>query len=79
MRRTEIAAAWLLLAAGAQAQTHTLERVVLDSGGVEQRLFDTPFAVSVVDAEQLRNAGAMVNLSEALQRVPGLVANQRHN
>lgn len=79
MRRTEIAAAWLLLAAGAQAQPHTLERVVLDSGGVEQRLFDTPFAVSVIDAEQLRNAGAMVNLSEALQRVPGLVANQRHN
>jgi iron complex outermembrane recepter protein len=81
MPRTELAGALLLLAsstAGAQTPT-TLERVVLDRSGTEQRLFDTPFAVSVIDAEQLRNAGPMVNLSEALQRVPGLVANQRYN
>ncbi|QPF72187.1 TonB-dependent receptor [Roseateles sp. DAIF2] len=74
------AAALGLPAAGAQAQdATTLERVVLDQGGAEQRLFDTPYAVSVIDAEQLRNAGPMVNLSEALQHLPGIVANPRHN
>jgi iron complex outermembrane receptor protein len=85
MPRTDLAGALLLLAAiagareaGAQTPT-TLERVVLDRSGSEQRLFDTPFAVSVIETEQLRNAGPMVNLSEALQRVPGIVANQRYN
>lgn len=79
MRPTELAAL-LLVCTSAQAQeVATLERVVLDRSGAEQRLFDTPYAASVLDAEQLRNAGPMVNLSEALQRVPGLTANLRHN
>lgn len=56
-----------------------LERVVLTASGTEQRVFETPFAVSVVDAAELQGAGAMLNLSEALVRVPGLVVNLRHN
>lgn len=72
-----------LLALAAQAQTTTptatLERVVLNASGAEQRVFETPFAVSVVDAQELGAAGPMVNLSEALARVPGLVVNLRHN
>ena len=35
--------------------------------------------MGVVDAAELRNAGPMVNLSEALARVPGLVVNLRNN
>jgi iron complex outermembrane recepter protein len=55
------------------------ETIVITGSGAEQRAFDTPFAVGVVDAQSLRNAGPMVNLSEALGRVPGLVVNLRNN
>ncbi len=59
--------------------TKSLQTVVIIGSGAEQRAFDTPYAVSVVDAEDLRAAGPMVNLSEALQRVPGLTVNMRNN
>ena len=62
----------------AAAQIGT-EPVVVTTSGSEQRVFDTPYAVGVVDADQLRAAGPMVNLSEALARVPGLVVSNRHN
>lgn len=55
------------------------EQVVITASGVERRLFDTPYAVGVVDAQALRAAGPMVNLSEALARVPGLVVANRSN
>jgi iron complex outermembrane receptor protein len=55
------------------------EQVVITASGVERRLFDTPYAVGVVDAQALRTAGPMVNLSEALARVPGLVVANRSN
>lgn len=55
------------------------ERVVITASGAERRLFDLPYAVGTVDAEQLRAAGPMVNLSEALARVPGLVVANRSN
>lgn len=66
----------LVAAAAAAAPDET---VVITASGAEARLFDTPFAVGVVDAGTLRSAGPMVNLSEALSRVPGLVVNNRHN
>jgi iron complex outermembrane receptor protein len=53
--------------------------VVVSGGGVERRAFDTPYAISVIDAEALRQGGPMVNLSETLNQVPGLVANLRNN
>ena len=56
-----------------------LERVVLSSSGALQRVIDTPYAVSVVDEQELRSAGPLVNLSEAMARVPGLVVNLRNN
>ena len=56
-----------------------LETVVISGGGVERRAFDTPYSVGVVDAGELRAAGPLVNLSEAMARVPGLTVNQRNN
>jgi iron complex outermembrane recepter protein len=53
--------------------------VIITASGAERRVMDTPYAVGVVDAQSLRDAGAMVNLSEALARVPGLVVNNRSN
>jgi iron complex outermembrane receptor protein len=55
------------------------ERVVITASGAERRVFATPYAVGTVDADELRAAGPMVNLSEALARVPGVVASNRHN
>lgn len=55
------------------------QTIVVVGSGAEQRAFDTPYAVSVVDADDLRAAGPMVNLSEALVRVPGLTVNLRNN
>ena len=60
-------------------QTDPAETVIVTGSGAEQRAFDTPYAVGVVDAATLRAAGPMVNLSEAMARVPGLVVNLRHN
>ena len=68
-------------------------RLVATVMGVQQALervsvtFDGPATLepltdgffSVVDAAELRSAGPMVNLSESLSRVPGLVANLRNN
>lgn len=70
------------IATAAEAQPQpaaTLEPVVVRANLAEQRSFDAPYAVSVVDAEALSQGGPMVNLSEALQRVPGLTVNARGN
>jgi iron complex outermembrane receptor protein len=64
--------------AAAEAEA-PVARITVVGSGVEQRLFDTPFAVTTVGADALRAAGPQVNLSEALGRVPGLVVNLRHN
>ena len=73
----------LALAAGASAQAQStnaaVERVVITGSPTEQRLFDTPYAIGTIDASDLRSAGPMVNLSEALVRVPGIVVNDRSN
>ncbi len=63
----------------AQPPPTQLDPIVVSGNGAERRAFDTPFSVSVVDADDLREGGLMVNLSEALNRVPGLVVNLRNN
>lgn len=85
-RFSGLVAAWPLLglSAAAFAQTaappvNLLDPVVVTAGGAQQRAFDTPYAVSVVGAEELRAGGLMVNLSETLARVPGLTVNSRNN
>lgn len=68
-------AAWAQQAAEAPA----LAPVVVTGKGFEQRAFDTPYSITVIDADTFREAGPMVNLSEVLSRVPGLVAANRNN
>ncbi len=53
--------------------------MVISGSLLERALLETPYAISVVDRQDLRSAGPMINASEALQRVPGLVANNRSN
>ncbi|MEK8050253.1 TonB-dependent receptor [Ideonella sp. DXS22W] len=66
-------------AAAAPASAAVTETVVITGTPKAQRLLDAPFAISAVDATALRDAGPMVNLSEALAAVPGLVVNNRSN
>jgi iron complex outermembrane recepter protein len=56
-----------------------LETVVVTGSVVERRIADAPYAIDAVGSEALRAGGAMVNLSEALARVPGLTINNRNN
>ena len=77
--RAEVLLSAMCLASAAACAQGSDERVLITVSGAEQRILDTPIAVSVVDAEQLRAAGPMVNLSEALSRVPGIVVANRSN
>lgn len=77
MKKTTLAAACgLVLAGPAAAQDDT---IVITGSLLERSIQEAPYAISVLDRETLRSAGPMVNASEALQRVPGLVANNRSN
>jgi len=69
-------AAW---AATPESTLLLLEPVIITGNAAARRLADAPYAASVVDEQALHAAGPMVNLSEALVRVPGLVAQQRQN
>ncbi|MES2957017.1 MAG: TonB-dependent receptor [Pseudomonadota bacterium] len=67
-----------------QAQTANttaggVESIVVIGTRTEERRFDVAAAVDVVDGETLRDQQLRVNLSEALQRVPGLVIQNRQN
>jgi iron complex outermembrane recepter protein len=56
-----------------------LAPVVVSASRAEQRSFDAPAAVVAIDAETIQNAGPQVNLSESLNRVPGLTILNRQN
>ncbi|HRI18521.1 MAG TPA: TonB-dependent receptor plug domain-containing protein, partial [Burkholderiaceae bacterium] len=56
-----------------------LEAVVIVGDASQERAFAAPLSIGVVDAAEIRTAGPMVNLSESLDRVPGVVANLRNN
>ena len=69
-----------LLAGAAQAQTaSTLDPVVVTGSRSEQRSFDAPAAIQAVGRDVIDNAGPQVNLSESLNRVPGLTILNRQN
>jgi iron complex outermembrane receptor protein len=55
------------------------QRIVVTASPAARTAAEAPYAITVVDAEALRAAGPMVHLSEALARVPGIVANNRGN
>jgi iron complex outermembrane recepter protein len=62
------------------AQTNASAQTVVVTGSVrEQAVLDAPYAISSVNVDELASAGPMVNLSEVLARVPGLVVANRHN
>jgi iron complex outermembrane receptor protein len=67
-------------AARGQDQPAVLSPVVVSvTRGVEQRAFDAPASVDVIDSAALRQGQLQVNVSETLARVPGIVALNRQN
>ncbi len=84
LRRAMHAAAVLLLGVGAAASAQTdvdveLDPVVVTATRSAERSFDVPASVSTIGADVIRDGQPMVNLSETLLRVPGIVANNRQN
>ncbi|WP_425261906.1 TonB-dependent receptor family protein [Rubrivivax sp. RP6-9] len=69
----------LLAPAAAPAQEPPAERILITGSIVERVVDEAPYAITVVGRDALRSAGAQVNLSEALARVPGLVVSNRSN
>ena len=72
-------AACLALAAPMALGQTPADLVVVTGSPTAQKVLDLPFAITAIDAQALRDAGPMVNLSEALVQVPGLVVNSRNN
>ncbi len=63
----------------AAAQPVELDPMVVTATRTEARAFDVPASVDTIDAATIRNAQPLVNLSETLVRVPGIVALNRQN
>jgi iron complex outermembrane receptor protein len=61
------------------ANAQTLDDIVVSASRAEQRSFDAPAAIQSVDRATIENAGPQVNLSESLNRVPGLTILNRQN
>lgn len=55
------------------------QTIVITGSSADRAAHDAPYAISVVDRDEIRRAGPMINASEALVRVPGLVASNRSN
>lgn len=60
-------------------KAQTLDAIVISASRSEQRSFDSPAAIQMVDRDTIENAGPQVNLSESLSRVPGLTILNRQN
>ena len=71
--------AMLSAASAAHAQVPPADEVVVSASRTAQRSFDAPAAVQAVDARTIEEAGPQVNLSESLNRVPGVSVLNRNN
>ena len=72
----------LAVTVGAHAQTdavRTVPQLVISATRVAQDGFELPMAVDRIDADTIGEGKPQVNLSEALNRVPGIVVQNRQN
>lgn len=63
----------------AQTLATDLKEIIVYSGRLEQKKFDSPASVYTIDADTLRNSGPQVNISDVLNHAPGVVALNRNN
>ena len=69
----------LLMALAGTAGAQTLQEVVVSASRQEQQSFDAPASVQAVGQEAIEAAGPRVNLSEVMNRVPGITVLNRQN
>ena len=69
----------LLTAAGAALAQAPAETVVVTATRLPQPGFDLPAAIDAIDARAIREDNPQVNLSESLNRVPGIAVQNRQN
>jgi iron complex outermembrane receptor protein len=70
----------LFPALGLAAETAPrLESIVVTATRTEQSAFDLPVAIDSLNQAQLQDGQLQVNLSEAMARIPGIVAQNRQN
>ena len=80
VKHIKTALLWALVSTGfGSVKAQTLEEMVVTATRAEQRSFDAPAAIQSIDRETIQNAGPQVNLSESLNRVPGLTILNRQN
>lgn len=83
LRRVSLAVALGVIAPDSSAQDAApavvLDPVVVTATRSAARSFNLPASVDSIDAATIRNGQPMVNLSETLARVPGVVALNRQN
>ena len=80
LRHTPIALALALMGQAALADQPILAPTVVITGTrVEQNSFDLPMAIDSIDATTIQEQRATVNLSEVINRVPGVAAAGKEN
>jgi iron complex outermembrane receptor protein len=67
------------LACPALAQEDAAASIVVTATRSERNSFDLPVSIDRVDAEAIREGRPMINLSESLPRVPGVLVQNRQN
>ena len=88
---TSCPAALLALGAGAfalpasaqtgpgQSESSGTSSIVVTATRSERNSFELPVSVDRIDADAIREGKPMINLSESLSRVPGVVVQNRQN
>ncbi|MDY0055812.1 MAG: TonB-dependent receptor [Methyloversatilis sp.] len=80
LRHTPIALALALMGQAAMAAPPILAPTVVITGTrVEQNSFDLPMAIDSIDAATIQEQRATVNLSEVINRVPGVASAGKEN
>jgi iron complex outermembrane receptor protein len=83
LMQNAVAAALLVTAAEAYAQAAgkpaVLPEVSVSATRVERDSMDLPVAIDTIDQRAIREANPQVNLSESLNRVPGIAVQNRQN
>ena len=69
----------LALANNPEYEAPPLDEIVVSASGYEQKIMDTAASINLVTINQIQNGQARDNLSEPLNRVPGIFALNRQN
>jgi iron complex outermembrane receptor protein len=68
-----------LVETNVEAQENQLDTIVVSANRTEQRVMDTAASIDVVNSQQIHDGQPEQNLSEPLERTPGIFALNRQN